>query len=420
MNDPSPGNKVDGRYTLSRVIARGGSGIVYQAQNRYSERKVALKLLAPRHVRREELRNRMVREAHALGAVKHPGFVDLLDAGICAEFGPYLVMEMLEGRTLDGILAVRRRLPEDDVVRIGAAMLEALAFAHERGVIHRDIKPSNVFVARGHKGEVVKLIDLGIAAVNNEAELGGDEKITLVNELLGTPEYMSPEQLYGQEVDKKTDIWATGMTLFECLTGELPYVGTYPEVLVRVATADRRPSVRALRVDTGQNLSLAIEIALSKDPKDRYPDATTFAEELRKSHPPPPTPLQLLAGLRSLPPQVAPSAMPGPKSEPSHRRQKERAPYVTPVQLFEPDGTFWDGRSEDISENGILVLVSAQYEDAKRILVRFAMPLTGEIVSVPGIVRWTKAAPRDRKVLGVEFDDPSDSVRKTLSDYAKP
>ena len=213
-------------------------GLVFEAHHKFTRRAVALKLLPGELRGRKEVRSRLLREALALTAVRHPGFVEVLDAGVCGEHGPYVVLEMLDGRTLDGILAARRRLTIQDTVQIGRQVCDAVAYANGRGVIHRDLKPSNVFIARNEIGEeMVKLIDLGVAAVAEEQLEHHDGKLTHAHEVVGTPEYMAPEQLWGREVDARTDVYAIGMTLFECLTGEVPYLGSYPEVLVQVSNA---------------------------------------------------------------------------------------------------------------------------------------------------------------------------------------
>jgi eukaryotic-like serine/threonine-protein kinase len=223
------GESVDSRYELRRLVARGGMGLVFEAHHKFTRRAVALKLLPEDLRSRRDVRGRLLREAHALTTVRHPGFVEVLDAGVCATQGPYVVMEMLEGRTLDGILAARRRLSIHDTVQVGRQVCEAIAHAHHRGVIHRDIKPSNVFIARNELGEeTVKLIDLGVAAVAEEQLEHLDPKLTTAHEVLGTPEYMAPEQLWGRAIDARTDVYAIGMSLFECLTGEVPYQGRYP------------------------------------------------------------------------------------------------------------------------------------------------------------------------------------------------
>jgi len=233
------GTTVDRRYLLKREIARGGAGAVFEAEHIYTQRSVALKLLLPEQRSAPEPRARLLREALALSAARHPGVVAALDAGETEDGTPYLVLELLEGRSLEGILAVRRRIAAAEVAWIGAAICEALAAAHRRGIIHRDIKPSNVFVARDEQGnEVVKVFDFGVARVPSEKN-----KLTQDGALLGTPEYMAPEQLLAREVDGRTDLYAVGVTLYECLAGVVPFEGNFGEVLLKAyhRCAKRRP-----------------------------------------------------------------------------------------------------------------------------------------------------------------------------------
>src|ERR1700722_14791105 len=274
VSDSLVGGIVDTRYELRRLIARGGMGLVFEAHHRFTRRAVALKLL-PDEVRgQKEPRGRLLREAHALTAVRHPGIVEVLDAGVCREMGPYVVMEMLDGRTLDGILAARRRLSIRDAVQVARQVCDAVGHAHSRGVVHRDLKPSNYFIARNEIGqETVKLIDLGVAAVAEEQLEQHDHKLTQAHEVLGTPEYMAPEQLWGRAIDARTDVYAIGMSLYECLTGEVPYAGTYPEVLVQVSNAPGPPKVRERRPDVPEALAGAIEMALEKNAADRFHSA---------------------------------------------------------------------------------------------------------------------------------------------------
>ena len=173
------GSTIDRRYLLKREIARGGAGAVFEAEHVYTKRSVALKLLVPEHRSAAEPRARLLREALALSQARHPGVVAALDAGETEDGTPYLVLELLEGRSLEGILAVRRRFAAAEVAWVGASLCEALASAHRRGIIHRDIKPSNVFVARDEQGqEVVKLFDFGVASMPTENTLTTANRIS--------------------------------------------------------------------------------------------------------------------------------------------------------------------------------------------------------------------------------------------------
>jgi serine/threonine-protein kinase len=438
------GETVDTRYELRRLIAHGGMGLVFEAAHKFTRRVVALKLLPDVLRAQKEARGRLLREAHALTAVRHPGFVEVLDAGVCAAHGPYVVLEMLEGRTLDGILTSRRRLSIADTVQVGRQVCEALAHAHARGVVHRDLKPSNVFLSRNEVGdEMVKLIDLGVAAVAQEQLADRDRKLTAAHEVLGTPEYMAPEQLWGRAIDARTDVYALGMTLYECLTGEVPYAGTYPEVLVQVSNSASPPSVRERRADVPPALAVVIENALEKEASARFQTVMELGRALIAASGLTPGPSALLVpvvdedpdseredqtepeiklvkkkkapakGASKPTPDDRPSA---PSSGPVHRRHSARAPYVTPVVLVGADGTTLDARSEEISEEGMLVLAPAHLDLGVALGVRFASPLTGEMIEIAASVRWTRNG-RGRSAVGLEFASAPPVLRRVVADY---
>src|SRR3984957_3764090 len=365
-SDSLVGGIVDTRYELRRLIARGGMGLVFEAHHRFTRRAVALKLLPDELRAQKEMRGRLLREAHALTAVRHPHIVEVLDAGVCADHGPYVVLEMLDGRTLDGILAARPRLSIHDAVQVGRQGCDAVAHAHARGVVHRDLKPSNVFVARNEIGEeTVKLIDLGVAAVAEDQLAEHDRKLTQAHEVVGTPEYMAPEQLWGREVDARSDVYAIGMSLFECLTGEVPYIGSYPEVVVQVSNATEPPSVREKRPDVSPALAMVIETALEKEASSRFQTAAELGRALVAASGLAPGRSALLstsAGteandaekdgseralkrVRRKAPR-APDAPPSVPSAPASRRRLfTRAPYVTPVLLISPTAGEVEARS---------------------------------------------------------------------------
>ncbi|HEY8087809.1 MAG TPA: serine/threonine-protein kinase, partial [Polyangiaceae bacterium] len=412
MSEPLVGATVDTRYELRRLIARGGMGLVFEAHHRFTRRAVALKLLPAELRGKKEIRGRLLREALALTAVRHPGFVEVLDAGVCSDNGPYVVLEMLDGRTLDGILAARTWLSVQDVVQIGRQVCDAVAHANARGVVHRDLKPSNVFIARNEIGEeTVKLIDLGVAAVADEQLEQHDRKLTQAHEVIGTPEYMAPEQLWGREIDARTDVYAIGMSLFECLTGEVPYVGSYPDVLVQVSNATEPPSVRGKRPDVPPALAVVIETALEKEAASRFQTAAELGRALLAASGLAPGASTLLTAVPGESPTTGaddeeperaiklvrrkapreddrPSAPEPPP--PSHRRQFVRAPYVTPVTLLSPTGSEIEARSEEISEEGMLVVTPLPFPLGSPVKMRFASPMTGEMIVVGGSVRWTR------------------------------
>jgi serine/threonine-protein kinase len=419
-------------------------GVVYETHHLFTRRTVALKLLSEELRETTEARQRLLREAHALTSVRHPAFVEVLDAGVCSQHGPYVVLEMLEGRTLDGILAGRRQLAVSDTVQIGHKVCAGLAFAHARGVIHRDLKPSNIFVAQDSLGEIIKVIDLGVAAV--ESDGSADRKVTSAHAVLGTPEYMAPEQLLGHAIDARTDVYAVGISLFECLTGEVPYPGTYPQVLIQVSQATHPPDVRARRPDVAPALAAVIERALQKDAGARFPSAAQLGSALLAASGLAPGPSALL-GVTSVAraPEAPAQEVPAPsgdrpsydrpsdygepaivlvkKKTPSspapgagYKRQFVRVPYVTPLVFITPSGNAIEARSEEISEEGMLLLSPLPYPVGTAIRVRFAAPVSGEMFTMDGTVRWVREG-RGRTAMGVEFRDVPAALRRTVIDY---
>ena len=427
---------VDERYVLRRLIAQGGMGWVFEAQHRYTQRSVAIKLLLPTSLHRAAHRGRLLREAHALASVRHPNFVEVLDAGVSADLGPYVVLEMLEGRSLDGILASRQKLPVATAIQIGKRICEALSFAHSRGVVHRDIKPTNVFIARNDLGrETVKLLDLGIASTEIPALIAGATKLTQADEVLGTPEYMAPEQLFGQDVDFRCDVYATAVTLFECISGTVPYAGSYPQVLVQVASAASPPSLHKLCPWVPQALCSVIERALAKNANDRFESVEAFGRALAEVGGPSELPLTLIregtsagransvapsapvSGVsRAAPPAVVEVEPAAPVRTAPRERVFERAAYVTPVTIYDQAGTVIEARSEDISIKGLLVTLASELEIGARLRIRLALPMTGTVVLLTGIVRWTRPA-RGKTAVGLEYVEPSLDVQRAIDRF---
>jgi uncharacterized protein (TIGR02266 family) len=417
--EPVVGDVIDQRYTLKREIARGGMGAVFEAEQRETGRTVALKLVVrrSRFVRVSE--EQLLLEAQAIGAVRHPGVVDLLDVGVCTSFGPYLALEMLVGRTLDGIIAARRTLPVREVARIGRQVCEALAVVHERRIVHRDLKPSNVFIALEDGREVVKLFDFGIAALG-AANLGGPSED---RESFGTPEYMAPEQLLGEgPVDQRADLYAAGVTLFECLTGEVPYSGTMAQVLMKVARASVAPSVRALRSDVGEEFDEVLAVMLATKAEERFASGAAVARAIGLA-------TGFAEGSTHLLGDVSP-AMQGevqrvsratgapPPPNPRVQRLFERVPYVTVTEVRH-EGVVVEGRSEDISLGGMLVRTAGPLPAQARIRVKFALPREARDVVVPATIRWSREARGGDHANGVQFVDLPNDCRKAILEFVR-
>ena len=428
MDAPSEGTVIDGRYKLGREIARGGMSIVYQAEHLYTGRPVALKILQPQLTRDPDCRARLLREAKALALSRHANVVEILDAGVTMDNVLYLVMEMLDGRALDGLLTARGTLSTSEAVYIGAKLCEGLAHAHAHGVMHRDIKPSNIFVVRDDGGrESLKLIDFGIVAMKGEPEVEQhDRKLTQRGAILGTPEYMAPEQLLMKdEVDHRADVYGIAVTIFECLTGAVPFQGKYAEVLLGVSTKEP-PSIRSIRPDVGEQLAHVVQKALSREPSNRYTDCVAFGRALTRAIDTVPKYTQMLDGSTAI--DLFESDVEILEAEPRnshrppplpHRRRHVRAPYVTPVRIVRADGEVVEGRSEDISEGGLLVLTPQNCGEAGgRATVYFAPPAMSRSIAVQVTARWIRDG-RGGVAAGLEFVNVNDDLRLAVASYVK-
>ncbi len=419
--DPSKGDVVDGRYLLRREVARGGMGAVYEAEQQVTGRIVALKLVnrGTKHAQISE--ERLLREARAISQARHRGIVEVLDAGICGIHGPYMALEMLAGRTLDGIIAAKRTLSVADVAHVGRQMCEALTFVHGRGIVHRDLKPSNVFVVREGQRETVKLFDFGIAAVVDPRD---GRKLTGAMEMIGTPEYMAPEQLFDEgSVDHRCDIYAVGVTLFEALTGDVPYPGTYPQVLMQLAQAVEPPSVKQHRADVGDALDEVLACMLSRDRDQRFSSAEELRVALVRATGYPTGFTTLLRGAGpSIPPAAPAAADHRPEDEsapiPLVRRLHERVPYVTIAEL-DNGGVAVEGRTEDISVGGILVRSDAALPLMGTVRVRFALPVSNETIEVGATVRWSRESRAGGYAHGLQFSNLAADARRVILSYVQ-
>jgi len=254
------------RYRLLRKIGEGGMGEVYEGEHVYIHRRVAVKILRREMASEPEAVERLQREAQSTSGLDHPNIVDCIDFGY-SDGQVYLVMEWLEGENLDQRL---RRGPVDlaTAVDIAAQAAAGLAEAHDRGVIHRDLKPANVFLTRDRRGAlVVKVLDFGIAKLAIH-----QTKLTGTGVLVGTPNYMAPEQAFGDVVDARTDIYALGVILYEMVTGSVPFHADSPLAVLHLHTAriPVPPSARAPERDISTELEAVVMRCLSKRPEDRF------------------------------------------------------------------------------------------------------------------------------------------------------
>lgn len=262
------GTVLRGKWRLERIVGVGGMATVYAATHRNKSR-VAIKVLHPELAIDAEVTARFLREGYVANAVDHPGTVKVLDDDVTDDGAPFLVMELLDGETLDARLTRKGRLDPPEVLAIANQVLSVLGAAHERGVVHRDLKPENLFLTRG--GEL-KILDFGIARLR---ELTPDGSSTRAGSLLGTPAFMAPEQARGrwEDVDACTDIWAVGATIFNLLTGRHVHEAeTVQEQLIKSATS-KAPSLGEVLPGVPDATASLVDRALAFDKADRFPDA---------------------------------------------------------------------------------------------------------------------------------------------------
>ena len=268
--DPGVTRRI-GKYEITGILGRGGMGVVYRAEDKRIGRPVAIKTLTEGFSGQPEMLERFYREAQA-GILQHPNIVIVYDLG--DENGiPFIVMELVSGEPLDKLIASGRQLPLIDKLSIIEQVCAALGYAHQRGVIHRDIKPANVIVQPdGH----AKIVDFGIARIQRAA---AETELTRTGSVIGTMHYIAPERLKGQAFDGRSDIFSTGVMLYQLLTGQLPFAGEDATVLHKLIH-EPHPPLRTLIAGYPPALDAILDRALAKDPDQRYPTAEEFAADL--------------------------------------------------------------------------------------------------------------------------------------------
>jgi serine/threonine-protein kinase len=275
------GEILAGKYRVERIIGVGGMGAVVAARHADLETRVAIKFLLPEMLDNRDALSRFAREARAAARIASEHVVRVHDVGTLPNGAPYMVMEYLEGRDLAAWLRERGPAPVEQAVDFVLQACLAVAEAHGMGIVHRDLKPANLFCVRRSDGRpAIKVLDFGISKVS-APDVGVSGSATSVNAILGSPYYMSPEQMQSaKEVDSRTDIWALGVIAFELLTGQLPFPGkTYIEIMLKVAS-NPPPSARDFRASVPEPLAAAIGRCLEKDRGARYPDVAELATAL--------------------------------------------------------------------------------------------------------------------------------------------
>jgi serine/threonine protein kinase len=277
--DVPAGEILAGKYRAERVIGAGAMGVVVQVVSLERNEVFALKFLRPSVARNSSAAQRFLREAEASGRIKNPHVVAIAEVGALASGSPFMVMEHLEGQSLEERLSGGGGLPLEQACDLALQTAEGLASAHAMGVIHRDIKPSNLFLTRGPDGTLLlKILDFGISKI---LDLDPGQQLTRTQTSIGSPLYMSPEQMRSaRTADFRTDQWSLGVVLYRMVTGRLPFEGnSLPQLCYQVLEGSFVP-VTTLRPDLPLAFSAAVERCLRRLPDERYTDIAALAAAL--------------------------------------------------------------------------------------------------------------------------------------------
>ncbi len=275
------GTTIADRYEVLSVLGQGGMGVVLEGRHVSTGRKIAIKLLLPTLCSDALLMKRFFQEARAAAALDHPNVIEVLDVGRTVDGQAYLVLEFLEGEDLNAKLTATKTLTLEETLEILLPIMDALGVAHDRGIVHRDIKPDNIFLARDARGRVTpKLLDFGIAKLT-ENPMG---PATKTGHVVGTPQYMSPEQAgSGEPISAATDIWAIGVLLYECLAGKMPHNGQTLAGLLLAIVMNPPPPLSKSAPGVPEAIEQAIMKSLEKKATDRFASMDDFIAALRGS-----------------------------------------------------------------------------------------------------------------------------------------
>jgi len=263
-----------GRYRILEEVGRGATALVYRAYDPQLDRFLAIKVLRDQLAKNDDYRDGFIREARLAAQLTHPNIVTIFDVGITGG-KPYIAMELLKGATLEQILKTKGKLPVKTVLAISSQLASALAYAHEQGVVHRDIKPGNILILRDKK--TTKLTDFGIAQIDENMAKSGK----LDDKVLGTPEYMSPEQILGQDVDSRSDLYSTGVLIYRMLAGLPPFISDDLGKLFKQIIKNKPPELVIDNDLVNDDLQDLLRKLLQKRPQKRFQSAALLVSELR-------------------------------------------------------------------------------------------------------------------------------------------
>ena len=277
-----PGDLIQSRYRLARLLGSGASGSVWAAKNELIDRDVALKIMRPEVAEDAVALQRFFNEAKASGRVRSPSIVEILDLGQAEDGSPFLVFELLEGDGFDAKLKNEGTLEPELVLELFIGIAKALEVAHAQGIIHRDLKPANIFVHNQPGGtQVAKILDFGISKVFDNAS---NFSLTRTGMVVGSPAYMSPEQASGSDdLDGRADLWSVGVVMYEALTGTLPHQAqNYNALMVRILTQDCDP-VMTRKVDLPPSVCAIVDGCLRRERSERTATAGILAQQMESA-----------------------------------------------------------------------------------------------------------------------------------------
>ncbi len=302
------------RYRLDSRIATGGMGEVWRATDTRLGRAVAVKLLKDEYADDPTFRTRFTSEAQHAAALHHPGVASVYDYGGGQDSHPYLVMELVDGQPLSALITAGRAMDPTVVRDLMAQAADAIGAAHAAGIVHRDVKPANLLVTPDRR---IKITDFGIARATEGMAL------TQTGQVMGTPQYLSPEQAQGGTATPASDVYSLGVVAFECLAGRRPFVGETP---VATALAHLREPVPDLPGDVPPDLAAVVRRAMAKDPAERFPDAAALAAAFRE----PGTVAMPATAMAPAAPatQVMTGTAPVPPPPPAEDEKKRRIPWA--------------------------------------------------------------------------------------------
>lgn len=333
--DKFVGLVLDAKYQVERLIGKGGMGNVYEAKHLHMGLPVAVKILHPHLVTDSTAVERFRREARSARTVNHPNAISIMDFGVTSDNILYLAMELISGISLQELLKKETVIDSARAVKIMRQVCLAVNAAHEKAIIHRDLKPDNILLLdHGTESEKVKVIDFSIAKMK---ESGKDPNLTSAGVVVGTPQYISPEQAQGLELDSRSDIYSMGIIIYQMLTGNVPFTGKTSAMLLMQHIQAKPKSIREVKPEVPARLEEVVLRALSKQAKDRQQTADVLATELENALVPVEAPVEVK--------KVAANSLSKESAKETNKSTSGAIPTPPPSQKEppppEPKKSFW-------------------------------------------------------------------------------